>query len=209
MGLEFLRDRFHLAELHEPAPASLKVKIRANLDFAELRTGVSQRRLWHWVAAATALLFVAIILWRMSPEPRESDYQVKFAGEIVEAHLRSLQPGQITGIASNDESAVKGWFDSTLKFAVPVRNFANEGFGLHGGRVDAIDGRPLAALVYARGRHPVDVFIWPTQEADSSPRTGSRQGYQWVQWRKGGMEFCAVSDAEPADLTRLHDLISE
>jgi hypothetical protein len=63
-------------------------------------------------------------------------------------------------------------------------------------------------LVYERNGHPINVFIWPTRERDSPPRTGSRQSFQWVDWRKGKMEFCAVSDGSPVALERLRRLIN-
>jgi hypothetical protein len=74
-----------------------------------------------------ALLFVAILQGRVGHGLRGDDYQVELAGEIVDAHVRSLQPGPLTGIASNDGRIVKGWLDCKLRFAVPVRNFANDG----------------------------------------------------------------------------------
>lgn len=123
--------------------------------------------------------------------------------------MTSLHPGKTTGIASNDPHIVKGWFESVLKFAVPVRDFGKDGFTLQGGRVDAVEGQPFAALVYAHDGHTINVFVWPAQEPDSPPRTGSREGYQWVEWRKTQIEFCAVSDAGLADLKRLQSLISE
>jgi hypothetical protein len=75
--------------------------------------------------------------------------------------------------------------------------------------VDAVERRPFAALVYAHDGHTINVFVWPAQEPDSPPRTGSRQGYQWVEWRKTQIAFCAVSDAGLADLRRLQGLIAE
>jgi anti-sigma factor RsiW len=103
---------------------------------------------------------------------------------------------------------VKGWFDGKVKFAVPVSNFAKEGFTLQGGRLDVVEGRSVAALVYARKRHLFNVFIWATRESDTSPRTGSRQDFRWVDWRKGKIEFCAVSDGDPVDVERLRQLIN-
>jgi anti-sigma factor RsiW len=197
-----------LARLDESAPAALRRNIRVDLGLATA-SGSSQPLLWHWLAAVAALLFIAIVLWKVTPGLRDNDYHAELAEEIVDAHMRSLKPGQATGVASNDEHVVKGWFESTLKFAVPVRDFANEGFALRGGRVDAVEGRPFAALVYVRDGHLVNVFIWPTGEADTPPRAGSRQGYQWIDWRKGKTEFCAVSDANPTELDHLHQLMAE
>jgi anti-sigma factor RsiW len=197
-----------LSQLYEPAPASLRKKISTQFHSVVPITTASQPLLWHWLAAATALLFIAFIVWRVSPGLRTDDYQAELAGEIVDAHVRSLQPGHTTDIASADEYAVKGWFDGKVKFAVPVRDFAKEGFALQGGRLDVVEGRSVAALVYARNGHLFNVFIWVTRESDTSPRTGSRQDFQWVDWRKGKMEFCAVSDGDPVDVEHLRHLIN-
>jgi anti-sigma factor RsiW len=208
VDLDLLHDRLQLAQLYEPAAASLRRKITARLHAIAPTTSASQPRLWHWMAAAAALLLVAILLGRVGHGLRGDDYQAELAEEIVDAHVRSLQPRPMTGIASDNERVVKGWLDGRAGFAVPVRNFANGGFALKGGRVDAIEGRAVAVLVYERNGHAINVFIWPTREPDSPPRTGSRQSFQWVDWRKGKMEFCAVSDADPVDLEHLHQLIS-
>jgi anti-sigma factor RsiW len=208
VDLDLLRDRLQLAQLYEPATASVRRKISARLHAITPKTAVSRPLIWHWLAAAAALLFVAIVLGRVGHGLHSDDYQAELAGEIVDAHVRSLQPGQMNGIASDNERVVKGWLDGRAGFAVPVRNFANGGFALKGGRVDVIEGRAVAVLVYERNRRPINVFIWRTREPDTSARTGSRQGFQWVDWRKGKMEFCAVSDGSPVDLEQLRQLIN-
>jgi anti-sigma factor RsiW len=74
--------------------------------------------------------------------------------------------------------------------------------------VDVVQGRTVAALVYANREHLFNVFVWPTREQDASSRAGSRQGYQWIDWRKGKIEFCAVSDAPTSDLQQLQRLFT-
>lgn len=207
VDLDWLRGRLQLTQLYEPAPSSLRRKINAYLRPIVPTPAASRPLLWHWLAAAAALLLIAIVLWKVSPALRSDDYQAELAGEIVNSHLRSLQPGHVTGIASNDERVVKGWFDAKLKFALPVRDFAKAGFALNGGRLDVVEGRSVAVLVYEHNGRPISVFIWPTREPDASPRAGSRQGFQWVDWRKDKMEFCAVSNEAPAGLELLYQLI--
>jgi anti-sigma factor RsiW len=207
VDLDFLRGRLQLSSLYEHAPASVRRTINAQLRPIAPAVAASQALLWHWLAAAAALFLVAVVLWKVSPELRNDDYRVELAGEIIEAHLRSLQPGHMAGIVSNDDRVVKGWFDAKLKFALPVHDFAKAGFALNGGRLDVIEDRSVAVLVYEHNGRPINVFIWPTREPDTSSRTGSGQGFQWVDWRDGKMEFCAVSDAARADLELLHQLI--
>jgi len=73
-----------------------------------------------------------------------------------------------------------------------------------------LGGKSVAALVYGRRKHFVNVFVWPTHEADLAAQApGSRQGYQWVYWRREGMEFCAVSDVSMSDLLELAQLFAQ
>jgi anti-sigma factor RsiW len=207
---DFLKSRLQFAQLYEHAPAFLRWKIARQLQSVAPTIAVAKPAFWYrWqgLAAAAALVLVVLLAWRISPQFRTDDYQAEFAAEIVDAHMHSLQPGHITGIASNDERAVKQWFEDKVKFVLPVRDFASNDFALQGGRLDIIEGRPVAALVYARRGNLINVFIWSTTEPDASPHAGSRQGYQWIDWRKGQLDFCAVSDADPADLEQLHQLI--
>ncbi len=208
VDLDLLSERLQLAQLYESAPVALGKKIRADLRAAAPRNATPQPLLWHWLAAAAALLLLTIAVWRVSPEPSTDDYRVELAEEIVDAHVRSLQPGSLTGISSNDEQAVEAWFKAKLSFALPVHDFANDGFALQGGHMDVVERRSVAVLVYARRGHLINVFIWPTRERDTSASVGSRHGYQWTDWRKGKVEFCAVSDADPGDLEQLHQLIN-
>ena len=204
---ETLRSALQRAQLYATAPVALRRKIRANLPAAP-RAKFGFRLLpVRWLAAAAAFLLVASVGWRLLPSRnQEGEYQ---AAEMVDAHLRSLQANHLTDVASTDQHTVKPWFDGKLDFAPPVRDFASDGFPLQGGRLDVLRGRAIAALVYGRRKHVVNVFVWPTSEPDDSPRSGSKLGYQWVDWRKGGMEFCAVSDTSAADLDQLQRLMSQ
>jgi anti-sigma factor RsiW len=80
-----------------------------------------------------------------------------------------------------------------------------------GGRLDVLAGRNVAALVYGRRKHLINVFVWPTKEPDTDAvhGPGSRQGFQWVHWRRNGMEFCAVSDVNGDDLKSLARLFNQ
>jgi len=204
-----VRDLLHHAQLYELASDSLKRRIRADLRSGVRTAAAPKRLIWQWLAAAAALLVVALLVRRVLPEVHDDDdYQAGLAAGIVDAHVRSLQPGHLTSVESADHRTVKAWFDGKVDFAIPVRDLTNDGFSLLGGRLDIVEGHTVAVVTYARLGHVVNVFIWPTREAEASARVGERLGYQWVAWQKNKMEFCAVSDGAPAELEQLHRLIA-
>jgi anti-sigma factor (TIGR02949 family) len=208
-ALESLRSSMNRAQLYETAPPSLRKKVLAGLSAARPLSNVQAPTRWRWFAIAASFLLFADAAWRVSSFYHGDSHDTVLVAEVVDAHLRSLQPGHLIDIVSSDQHTVKPWFDGKLDFAPPVRDFADRGFPLQGGRLDAIHGRAIAALVYGRRKHLVNVFIWPTSEPDTSSRAGSRQGYQWLDWRRGAMEFCAVSDTAPSDLEQLQRLLAE
>lgn len=206
---EALRASLQRAGLYERAPQTLRKKVRANLgspSIAQTHTAVAARRpSWAWLAAAAIFLLAALIGWRVVGL-RGGMGDSSYASALVDAHLRSLQPGHLEDVVSTDQHTVKPWFDGKLDFAPPVRDFASDGFPLQGGRLDVVHGRTVAVLVYARRKHIVNVFIWPSTVPKSAARSGSSLGYQWVDWQKDGMEMCAVSDVASADLDTLQRL---
>ena len=208
-SLESLRSSMNVAQLFEKMPALLREKVLADLSSPNLIRLGSARSPWRWLAIAAAFLLFAYTGWQVISIHGSDNYETVLIGEVVDAHLRSLQPGHLTDVVSSDRHTVKPWFDGKLDFSPEVQDFADQGFPLQGGRLDVVRGRAIAALVYGRRKHLVGIFIWPTTEPDASSREGSRQGYQWIHWRKGGMEFCAVSDAAPSDLEQLQRLFSE
>jgi mycothiol system anti-sigma-R factor len=208
-ALKSLRSSMDRAQLYEKAPASFRKKVIADLRPARPVSIVPARTPWKWPAIAAAFLLLAYTGWQAVSVHRDNNSGALLAAEVVDAHLRSLQPGHLTDVISTDQHTVKPWFDGKVDFSPPVRDFADQGFPLQGGRLDIVDGRTVAALVYGRRKHLVSVFIWPASEQDASPRGGSQQGYHWLEWRKGSMEFSAVSDVAPADLEQLQRLLAE
>ena len=121
--------------------------------------------------------------------------------EAVADHIRALQPGHLTDVLSTDQHTVKPWFDGRIDYAPPVRDFSADGFPLVGGRLDYLHGRPVAALVYRRDKHIIDLFVWPDSAA-AAPRERTVNGYNVVDWAAGGMRFQAVSDLNAAELSQ-------
>ena len=209
-ALESLRSTINIAQPYEKMSPAFRKKILADLNVKTPSVIATSRAAtnWRWLAVAATFLVLIYGAWRVSSLNREDSRETLMAGKIVDAHLRALQPGHLEDVISTDQHTVKPWFDGKVDFAPPVRDFTEQGFPLQGGRLDVVDNRTVAALVYGRRKHVVNVFIWPTSEKDAAPRTGSIQGYQWIDWRKQGMEFYAVSDASAPDLDQLQRLFS-
>ncbi len=204
---ESLRSSLQRAQLYETAPAELRKKIRNELKISAAGTSRSPVATWRWLAAAATILLVTGVAWFAVPYFRSEMPAAVTSAEVVDAHIRSLQPGHLTDVASTDQHTVKPWFDGKLDFIPPVHDFMDEGFPLLGGRLDVLGERNVAALVYGRRKHFINVFVWPTKEPDTPIHPpGSRKGYQWVHWRHQGMEFCAVSDVSAQDLHELAQL---
>jgi anti-sigma factor RsiW len=209
-ALHALRSSMNLGQLYEKAPASLCKKVLADLRSARTVSLVPDRRHLRWFAVATGLLLFAFTGWQLVSVQRGDREETVLAAKIVDAHLRSLQPGHLTDVVSRDQHTVKPWFDGKLDFIPPVRDYMDEGFPLLGGRLDVLGERNVAALVYGRRKHFINVFVWPTKEPDTPIHPpGSRQGYQWVHWRHKGMEFCAISDVSAQDLNELARLFEQ
>ena len=150
------------------------------------------------VAAAAGVAVAATSSLQRSTDP---------SGEIVDAHLRSLQAGHLTDVASSDQHTVKPWFQGKIDFGVPVRDFAAEGFPLVGGRLDMVGGRPVAALVYGRRQHLINVFVGPAADRDQPLRSISSRGYRVSRWAQGGLEYRLVTDIAAAEADQLVALL--
>jgi anti-sigma factor RsiW len=129
------------------------------------------------------------------------------AQTLIDAHVRAEAPGRMIDVASSDSHTVKPWLDARLDFAPPVSDFTAQGFPLIGGRLDYVDGRSAAVLVYGRRKHVIDVFVRPSGDAGAPPAAAERRGYHLIGWRDGGFDWWAVSDVGEAELRSLQELI--
>jgi anti-sigma factor RsiW len=208
---EALRSSIVQANLYERAPAGLRRSIVSQLpapQAAPAHAVPGAGAGWRWLALAASFLFLASLGWQVRQHFVAREQQPAIVAAALDAHLRSLQQGHLADVQSTDQHTVKPWFDGKLDFAPPVRDFAADGFPLLGGRLDVLDGRTVAALVYGRRKHIVNVFVWSASPSEPSARPGGSRGYNWLQWQSGGFGFCAVSDVNPADLQQLQQLVS-
>jgi anti-sigma factor RsiW len=115
----------------------------------------------------------------------------------------------LADVASSDQHTVKPWFTGKLTFSPPVRDFAANGFPLIGGRLDYLDRQPVAALVYGRNRHRINVFLWPAAGGDDRPRWSDQRGYHLAHWRSRAMHYWVISDLNATELGELVALLSQ
>lgn len=122
---------------------------------------------------------------------------------VLASHVRSLQAGHLVDIASNNQHNVRPWFDGKLDFAPPVKNLTDQGFPLEGGRLDYLQDRGVAALVYQAGLHRINLLVWPSPGGvDEGPQTIDKGGYNVIHWREKEMNLWVVSDLNPAELQK-------
>jgi anti-sigma factor RsiW len=206
-----LRGVLHSEGLYERAPQRLEARIRAAVPVTEIAMAASRRRpAIRWLALAAVIAIVALVGLRIlnGTQSRSSDDLV--AQEVVESHVRSLQLGHLMDVPSTDQHTVKPWFDGKIDFAPPVSDFAPQGFPLIGGRLDYLDHRNVAALVYQRRKHIINVFIWPDQTGnDQLPRAETIDGYHLIRWQQNEMEFWVISDVSQDDENQLAALLRQ
>jgi anti-sigma factor RsiW len=193
-----LRQAMPIGQLHFTAPASLRRRIEKAFPAAP-QLASSRRSVLKGFVMGTALstamaasLVVAVV---------RTDQDQRVLGDIVSAHVRSLQADHLTDVRTSDQHTVKPWFNGKVDIAPPVVDLTAKGFMLLGGRLDYIDGQTVPSIVYRRRTHVINLFV--AQGAPSETREArlqTMQGFNIQRWTAGGLEFFAISDINAEEL---------
>jgi anti-sigma factor RsiW len=209
-----LRERILAALVAAPSDAAAAVAAAAP---APARTGpafwIGLAGGWLTAGALACALAVSLLL---GPLP----WQVKSAAPLlalgepaaayIDNHARALVTHHLVDVDSSSRHTVKPWFRGRLDYAPPVADLAQQGYPLLGGRLEYVEHRSVAVLVYQRRQHVVDVYVWPAADTAPAAHAGTSGddppgalGYRSVAGKAGGSAFVAVSDLDPAELGEL------
>lgn len=202
---EYKRQRTMQNALRSPdlvhrAPDALRNRLERMIDDAAPATSQPLRRSLRaswWVSGVSLALAASLALFAILPQTRESPIE----RQIIDSHVRSLLADHLTDVPSSDHHTVKPWFNGKVAVAPEAADLTREGFPLAGGRLDYIDHRVVAAVVYRHGGHVINLFVWPSPDAkNSGPEESSYQGYNLLRWVESGTTFWAVSDTSMPEL---------
>jgi anti-sigma factor RsiW len=185
--------------LYHRTSAALRKRVQTSIHKAD-RAGQAPRvRLW--LGALVALAAVVVLVFGLARGGLiASPADDALAQEVVSSHVRSQITDHLTDVASSDQHTVKPWFNGKLNYSPPVVDLASQGYPLAGGRLDYLDNRPVAALVYRHNQHVINLFVWPSATGATTPASiETRQGYNLARWTQGGMNYWAVSDVSAAE----------
>jgi anti-sigma factor RsiW len=197
------------------APASVADRIRHQIGAqrpAPRRPAAMPRwrPLPRWLPIGAAVAATALLTWTAALQYAGLSGDERLAEQVIDGHARSVLTSHLIDVASSDQHTVKPWLSSKLDFSPAVVDLAQAGFPLAGGRLDYLDDRPVAALVYRYRQHVIDLFVWPQAKPGDAPlREVSRRGYNVMRWSEGGMSYWAVSDVNPAEMKKFVEAYSQ
>ena len=197
---EALRSGLKAGVPYFKAPDELKKRIQLSLRKAAKAEAAARVLRKPWIGIAAPLAAAAIVVLALVPLLKGPSAEEVLAREVLAGHVRSLMADHLSDVASSDRHTVKPWFNGRLDFSPPVEDLAQQGFPLVGGRLDYLNNRPVAALVYHRQKHFINLFIWPSTSSDFDAKKETRQGYHIFHWTRSGMTYWAVSDVEESQL---------
>jgi anti-sigma factor RsiW len=204
-SIQSIRSVLRESELAFTAPPELRKRVRATLREISGEARTSEPRQWLWQFLAIGACAFAVLTLVLRPTGFTGVEQI--ANEAVAGHIRSLAPGHLTDVASSDQHTVKPWFNGKIDFAPDVKDFAADGFPLVGGRLDYLNNQTVAALVYRRNQHLINVFVWPANQPIPEDVRHQR-GFFIINRDWNGMHHFVISDLNQKELSEFAALLS-
>ena len=205
--LEHLQGDIRKQITRHTAPAHLQQSIQVALRKASASEFQARPLRWNWMTVAASVLLIASMAWNIAFLRSRDSARDVLAQEVLTSHLRSLMGTHLLDVPSSDQHTVKPWFNGKLNFSPDVKDFSSQGFRLVGGRIEYLGDRPVAALVYQRRQHFINVFTWPSSSSSQSGYNEmKRSGYNLVSWTEDGMTCWAVSDLQTSELEQFAQL---
>jgi anti-sigma factor RsiW len=193
--LDEIKGALEFSEEPSPTPVASRINAPQGRPPTPIRTALRPREhLWRAVSLAASAAFLIVlsagIITRFNlPSPADRTLH-----DVVSNHIRSLMVSHLADVASTDQHTVKPWFNGKLDFSPQVQDFAADGFPLIGGRIDVVNDQPVAALVYRRNKHYINLFVWPSTTVSAPEAAASQRGYNVIHWTESGMNYWAISD---------------
>jgi anti-sigma factor RsiW len=205
-----LRTALRNPDLAAHPSADFSKRLQTAVRRAAKEEARAQRPSWFetlrfgWIPAAIALVLTTALGTLLVMNRVRTSRDQLMASAVLAGHIRSLQANHLVDVPSSDRHTVKPWFQGKLDFSPPVPDLSELGWTLIGGRLDYLDGRPVAALIYKRRMHNINVFLWPNHSsADDAIRQEDAQGYQILHWNGAETTYWVVSDLNKAELLEL------
>ena len=190
-----------VGSVYQKPSAQLQNRVMSAIRKADKREARPRVVRWRWIGVAASFALLVILSWGLfrvlsGPPPDEA-----LAREVVSSHVRSLMANHLADVPSSDQHTVKPWFNGKLDFSPPVIDLADQGYPLAGGRLDYLNNKAVAALVYQRRMHFINLFIWPsTDERERAGPAETLNGYNVIHWYQANMSCWAVSDLNAEEL---------
>jgi anti-sigma factor RsiW len=190
-------------------PQRLKRNVQAAIRAANPDTARSFLG-WRWAAALASAVLLVVLMWTITTQWTKSSEETLLVNNVVSSHVRSMMANHITDVSSSDSHTVKPWFGGKLDYSPPAKDLTEQGFRLIGGRLDYLENRPVAALVYQRSQHLINLFVWPASRSSIKPENQlTLQGYNLIHWTKSGMTYWLISELNQAELNECARLLKE
>ena len=194
-----------IAPAYFHAPADLRASLRPKRKIIPLTTSA---RPAPWLLRGLALAAALVVGFFLAQNFSGRSPSQTLLAEITDSHIRSLAGTHLTDVASSNQHTVRPWFEGKIDFAPPVEDLSSKGFPLVGGRLEYISGRAVAALVYERRKHFINLFVWPGNGVEPIRASQSQRGYNVVHWRNSGMTYWAISEIGAEELRQFADAVS-